>query len=83
MSLAWAGGAGANSTGMKSDLACAGGPGFVIVASWVLLPRDDSTTQRRSMLAFRPLASAIAALDTPGARQAATTWRLNSSLYRA
>jgi len=38
-----------------------------------VLRREASTTQRRAKLAFRPLASATAALETPGSRQAAMT----------
>src|SRR6185437_10747723 len=38
------------------------------------------TTQRRSRLAFSPLARATAAIDTPGWRQADTTFALNSPL---
>src|SRR6185312_6488497 len=38
------------------------------------------TTQRRSRFAFSPFARATAAIDTPGCRQADTTFALNSAL---
>ena len=41
-----------------------------------------STTQRRSRLAFRPLANATAAIDMPGALLAATASARNSALCR-
>jgi len=79
MSAAWAGGAGANLTGKKPGAGRAGTNVVVVLAGWNWLRCADSTTQRRSMLAFRPLANAIAAVETPGALHAATTWVLNWS----
>lgn len=38
------------------------------------------TTQRRSRFAFSPFAKATAAIDTPGCRQASTTFALNSAV---
>ena len=37
-----------------------------------------SITHLRTMFAFKPLANATPAMDTPGCRQACTTWALNS-----
>jgi hypothetical protein len=42
-----------------------------------------SITHLRTMFAFRPLANATPAMDTPGCRQACTTWALNSGACRA
>jgi hypothetical protein len=56
------------------------------IAPWpptaTALTRSPSTTQRLSMLAFKPLASATDAIDTPGCRHARTTWALKSALWR-
>lgn len=41
-----------------------------------------SVTQRRKRLAFMPFASAILAVETPGAAQALISWRLKSLVYR-
>jgi len=65
MSPAWGCGAGASWTGTKSGLWQSGTIGLVTFANWLLLRLADSTTQRRSMLAFKPLASAMAAVETP------------------
>ena len=45
-------------------------------------PRSASTTQRLSMLPFKPLANATAAIDTPDFRHACTTLTLKSALWR-
>jgi hypothetical protein len=45
-------------------------------------PPSDSTTQRRSRFAFNPRASATAAIETPGWRQAATDSARNAALWR-
>jgi len=42
--------------------------------------RSSVTTHRRTRFAFRPFASATAAIDTPGLRHAVTTFALNSAL---
>ena len=42
--------------------------------------RSSATTQRRNRFAFSLFAKATAAIDTPGLRQAATTFALNSAL---
>ena len=41
-----------------------------------------SATQRRKRLALIPFASAILAVETPGAAQASISWRLKSLVYR-
>lgn len=74
-----AGGGGSNLIGMKVGWLPMGASAVVFDLGeplrWVA-----STTQRRSKLAFRPLASATAAVETPGSRHVVTTWRLKSSL---
>lgn len=56
------------------------GDGAFDTAVTVELRCSASLTQRRSMLALRPLASAMAALETPGCWQASTSCALNSAL---
>ena len=46
------------------------------------LTRSASTTQRLSMLAFKPLDSATDAIDTLGCRHARTTWALKFAPWR-
>lgn len=46
------------------------------------LSDSASATQRRSKLAFSPLASATDAIEIPGRRHAATTEALNVALWR-
>ncbi len=66
-------GAGASATGTKPGFADndAGGVDFF-----------DAIIQFLSRLAFRPLARATEATDTPGVEHSATTFALNSSLWR-
>ena len=47
-----------------------------------VVPLSAFSNQRRSKLAFSLCINAIAATDTPGRWQAATTSALNSSVYR-
>lgn len=75
-----AGEVGSSRTGTNPGLPRAGANAVAIFVLRESLRGEDSTTQRRSRLAFRPLDSAIAAVETPGARHAATTWRLKSLL---
>ena len=58
--------------------------GFIAPTSLtvVVAPLSAFSNQRRSKLAFSLCISAIAATDTPGPWQAATTSALNSSVYR-
>ena len=80
ISSAGAGGAGAASASGKNDggafdvalsLTGGGSTGYEIPA-WPGLA-SASITHLRTMFAFRPLANATAAIDTPGCRQACTT----------
>ncbi len=80
ISVSWDACTGASWTGMKPGLLQSAAMGVLTFANWLWLRLADSTTQRLSMLALRPLANAMAAVETPGPRQAATTWRLKSSL---
>ena len=55
--------------------------GGALTASNRLDPAGSAvTTHRRNRFAFRPLAKATAAIDTPGWRHAATAFALNSAL---
>src|ERR1700679_2217378 len=58
--------------------------GFIATTSLtvVVAPLSAFSNHRRSKLAFSLCISAIAATDTPGPWQAATTSALNSSVYR-
>jgi hypothetical protein len=47
-----------------------------------VVPLSAFSNQRRSNLAFSLCINAIAATETPGPQQAATTSALNSSVYR-
>ena len=69
----WAGG---NCTGTKA----VGTALFAALTSTPPPHRSASRTQRRARFGLRPWAIATAALDTPGALQAATTCALNSAL---
>ena len=75
-----AGDTGSSRTGTKPGLPCTGANAVALFDRPELLRGEDSTTQRRTRLAFRPLDSAIAAVETPGARHAAMIWRLKSLL---
>mgnify|MGYP003559617503 FL=1 len=66
-----AGDAGSSRTGTKPGLPWTGANALEVFVRPESLRGEDSTTQRRTRLAFRPLDSAIAAVETPGARQAA------------
>ena len=66
-----AGDAGSSRTGTKPGLPWTGANAVAVFVRPESLRGKDSTTQRRTRLALRPLASAIAAVETPGARQAA------------
>ena len=66
-----AGDAGSSRTETKPGLPWTGANAVVVFERQESLRGEDSTTQRRTRLALRPLASAIAAVETPGARQAA------------
>ena len=58
--------------------------GFIATTSLplVVAPLSAFSNQRRSKLAFSLCINAIAATDTPGPWQAATTSALNPSVYR-
>ena len=66
-----AGEAGSSRTGTNPGLPWIGANAVVVFERPVSLRCEDSTTQRRTRLAFSALASAMAAVETPGARQAA------------
>ena len=89
ISSAGIGAAGARSTNGRNDggalgvglsLTGAGTPGSAVGATAGLA--SASTTHLRTMFAFRPLANATAAIDTPGCRHAWTTCSLNSGACR-
>ena len=79
MAALCAAGDGESWTGMKPPVLRSGAVGVVRCVDWSALSLDF-LTQRRSMLALRLWVCAMAAVETPGLRQAATTWRLKSSL---
>lgn len=66
-----AGDAGSSRTGTKPGLPWTGANAVAVFVRPESLRGEDPVTQRRTRLAFRPLDSAIAAVETPGARQAA------------
>ena len=71
---------GSSRTGTNPGVPWAGANAVAVFDCTESLRGEDSVTQRRTRLALRPLASAMAAVETPGARQAAVIWRLKSLL---
>lgn len=75
-----AGDADSSRTGTKPGLPWTGSNAVVVFERPESLRGEDSTTQRRTRLALRPLDRAIAAVETPGARQAEMIWLLKALL---